>query len=139
MSLLEILIAVLILGIGALGIAAMQASALRGSQSSMEQSQAVISANAMLDSIRANPAGVTAGSYALAMAGAPCTPPAAGGSVASKDINGWIAGMQAAIAPSACGSILIDNLTGVYTIKIQWNETADPAAPLNSISIASRP
>ncbi|MBS0462339.1 MAG: type IV pilus modification protein PilV [Proteobacteria bacterium] len=132
MSLIEVLIAVLILGIGVLGIAAMQASALRNSQSSMQQTQAVIAANAMMDSMRANPGGA----YALAMAGAPCAPPSAGATVASKDLNAWIAGMQTAISPSACGSVACAG--NVCTVTVQWNETADPASPTNSVVIQSR-
>ena len=42
MSLLEVLIAVLVLAIGLLGIAALQATALRNSQSSLERNQAVM-------------------------------------------------------------------------------------------------
>ncbi|MFL8092610.1 prepilin-type N-terminal cleavage/methylation domain-containing protein, partial [Xanthomonas vasicola] len=41
-GLIEVLISVVILGVGMLGIAAMQATALRNSQSSLERSQAVI-------------------------------------------------------------------------------------------------
>jgi len=55
-SLLEVLIAVLILAIGLLGVAALQASALRNSQSSLERSQAVIYTYTILDSMRSNTA-----------------------------------------------------------------------------------
>ena len=51
-GLLEVLIAVLVMGIGLLGIAALQATALRNAQSSMERSQAVVQAYAILDSMR---------------------------------------------------------------------------------------
>ena len=44
MSLIEVLVAVLIMGIGLLGIAAMQTVALRNGQSSLERTQAVIRA-----------------------------------------------------------------------------------------------
>ena len=42
LSLIEILVSVVILGIGLLGVAAMQSLALRGGQSSLEASQAVM-------------------------------------------------------------------------------------------------
>src|SRR5690606_1623301 len=53
-SLIEVMVSVLVLGIGLLGVAAMQATALRGGQSSLESSQAVMQANAILEVMRAN-------------------------------------------------------------------------------------
>ena len=54
LSLIEVLVSVLILGIGLLGIAAMQSMALRGGQSSLESSQVVISTNSIIEAMRAN-------------------------------------------------------------------------------------
>ena len=51
MSLLEVLIAVLVLAIGLLGIAALQATALRNSQSSLERNQAVIASYTIADAM----------------------------------------------------------------------------------------
>ena len=53
-SLLEVLIAVLILAIGLLGIAALQAVTLRNMQGSSDRSVAVIQTYAMFDMMRAN-------------------------------------------------------------------------------------
>lgn len=133
MTLLEILIAVLILGIGVLGIAAMQAYAMRNTQSSMQQTQAVIAANALMDSMRANPSGA----YALTMPSpGSCPVPSAGTTVASKDLNAWISGMQTAISPNACGSVACAG--GTCTVTVRWSETADPAQQINSIVMQSR-
>src|SRR5690606_8210568 len=62
-GLLEVMISVLILGIGLLGIAAMQATALRNGQSSLERTQAVIQTYAVLDLLRANRTNAIAGYY----------------------------------------------------------------------------
>lgn len=133
MSLIEVLIAVLILGIGVLGIAAMQASAMRNSQSSMQQSQAVIAANGLMDAIRANPNGV----YALAMPAPPnCPVPTAAASVASKDLHDWVASLQAGIGPNACGSVACNG--GNCTVTVRWSETADPTQPTRTITMQSR-
>ncbi len=129
MSLLEVLIAVLILGIGVLGIAAMQAYALRNSQSSMQQSQAVIASSSILDSVRANPTGT----YNLTMA---CTPPSAGATVASNDLHDWITGLQTSIGPSACGSIACNG--NVCTVNVQWTDSADSAQPTQTVVMQSR-
>ena len=48
-TLIEVLVAVLVMAIGLLGIAALQATALRNSQSSLERSQAVVHTYAILD------------------------------------------------------------------------------------------
>ena len=55
-GLIEVMVAVLILGVGLLGIAAMQTTALRNSQSSLERSQAVMQTYAILDAMRAKDA-----------------------------------------------------------------------------------
>lgn len=133
MSLIEVLIAVLILGIGVLGIAAMQASALRNSQSSMQQSQAVISANGLMDAMRANPNGA----YALTMpAPGSCPVPSAGATVASKDLHDWIAGLQAGIGPNACGAVAC--AASNCTVTVRWSETADPTQPTRTLTMQSR-
>ena len=119
MSLIEILISVLIFGIGMLGIAAMQATALRNGQTSMQQSQAVIEANAIMDAIRANPA--NASSYAMTMASSPCTPPATGATVVASDKHWWITNLQSNIAPDACGSIAWNS--GVCTVTVKWSDS----------------
>lgn len=133
MSLIEVLIAVLILGIGVLGIAAMQASAMRNSQSSMQQSQAVIFANGLMDAMRANPNG--AYSRSMPSPGS-CPVPSAGASVASKDLHDWIAGLQSDMGPNACGAVACN--AGNCTVTVRWSETADPTQPTRTITMQSR-
>src|SRR5690606_10519903 len=53
-SLIEVMVSVLVLGVGLLGIAAMQSVALRGGQSSLESTQAVMQTTAIIEAIRAN-------------------------------------------------------------------------------------
>lgn len=54
MSMIEVLIAIVILAIGALGIAGLQARALKGNENSLQRSQAIIASSYMLDLIRAD-------------------------------------------------------------------------------------
>lgn len=54
MSMIEVLVAIVILGLGALGIAALQARALKGNESSVQRTQAVIAANYLLDAVRSD-------------------------------------------------------------------------------------
>ncbi len=121
-GLLEVLIAILVLAIGVLGAAAMQATALRNSQSALERSQAVIQTYSIMDAMRANrTAAISAGSYDLAMA-SPCVIPAAG-ALAASDLNSWLTSLQAALGPSACGSITREGTDGDVVVTVQWNDS----------------
>ncbi len=132
-SLIEVMISVLVMAIGLLGIAAMQTIALRNSQGSLERSQAVISAYAALDAMRANRAQALAGAYNTG--GFICSA-SGSASLAAADttawINGWrtALGLDAADAASGCGSISCDAGTGVCDVGLRWDEsrTTDAAA-----------
>jgi len=87
LSLIEVLVSVVVIGIGLLGIAAMQSLALRGAQSSLESSQATIQTNAIIEAMRAN--SVNANAYNGTWAAPP-----AGATVAQRDLNEWLAGMR---------------------------------------------
>ncbi len=69
-SLLELLTAVLVVGVGALGAAKLQMSSVQNNRAALEYSVATILAEDMLERIRANPSG------AYADAGAGQAPPA---------------------------------------------------------------
>lgn len=63
MTLIEVLIALLVLSIGLLGIAGLQLTGLRENQNAQYGTQAIYLANDMADRMRANPAGVAAANY----------------------------------------------------------------------------
>jgi type IV pilus assembly protein PilV len=70
-TLMEVLIALVILSIGLLGMAGMQLFSLKSSQSAYFQSQASYFANDILDKIRANPVGFNNGNYDSAYSSIP--------------------------------------------------------------------
>lgn len=115
-SLLEVLIAVLILAIGMLGIAAMQAVSLRNSQGALERSQATIQGYAILDAMRSNLTDARANQYNM---GITCLAPA-NTSLITSDQNRWINSLQTAIGPTACGSVAC--AANVCEITVQWND-----------------
>lgn len=120
-SLLEVLISVLILGIGMLGVAALQATALRNSQSSLEQSQAVIQTYAILDAMRVNREEAISGSYNLALASG-CDVPAAGATLAEADLRRWIQELKSSLGSSACGGVAC--IVGAdCTITVRWDDS----------------
>lgn len=80
LTLIEVLIAVVVLAIGLLGIAGLQSAALSNNLISYQYTQASSLAQAMIERMRANRDGVRSGAYAIA---ADATPPAAGVNCAS--------------------------------------------------------
>ena len=62
-SLIEILVAVLVIAIGLLGVAGMQLIGLKGNQQSFSKNQAAHHAQAILEKMRGNPAGVISNKY----------------------------------------------------------------------------
>lgn len=117
-SLLEVLIAVLILAIGLLGIAALQAVTLRNMQSSSDRTVAVIQTYAMFDMMRANRASAQGGAYNTG--GFICEAPG-GATRSALDTARWIAQAQAAMGPTACGAIDC-NAAGRCDVQMRWNE-----------------
>lgn len=117
-SLIEVMVSVVVIAIGLLGIAAMQSVALRGGQSSLESSQAVMQTSSIIESIRANRNNV--GAYN--MGAMQCATPA-GGSLAQNDIAAWIESLKNTIGTPAdtttCGQI-----TGCPScvITVQWDD-----------------
>jgi type IV pilus assembly protein PilV len=118
-SLIEVLISVLIMGIGMLGIAAMQATALRNNQSALDRSQAVVQSYTILDAMRANRKAALAGDY-----NNPSMVCEAGdtGSLADDDIAAWVGSLKATMGPAACGSVNCDS-NNVCTVTVQWDES----------------
>lgn len=124
MSLIEVLVAVLVLAVGLLGIAAMQALALRGGQGSLESSQAVMAANSIIEAMRANR--TNAASYVYNGIAACGNVPAAAADLASNDLNNWVTQLKETIGSgvatdtTTCGSISAAG--GLYRITVQWDD-----------------
>ncbi|MDE2407598.1 MAG: type IV pilus modification protein PilV, partial [Xanthomonadaceae bacterium] len=122
MSMIEVLVSVMVLGIGLLGIAAMQSIALRGGQGSLETSQAVMASNSIIEAMRANRANAAAYVYDGTTS---CTStPAAGTTLASNDLNFWVTSLKNTIgsATTTCGKIV--SLGGNnYRVTVQWDDT----------------
>lgn len=121
-TLIEVLVSVLVLSIGLFGAAALQVSAMRNNQSSYEHAQMTVLTQAMLDSMRANLAGVANGQYEIA--DWTCTPPAAG-TLAATDLSVWIGTVQAQIHPGACGRITCPDPAPRRdcTVGIRWDDS----------------
>jgi type IV pilus assembly protein PilV len=120
-SLIEVLVAVVVLSIGLLGVAAMQSVALRGGQSSLETSQAVMQTNAILEAMRAN--GANAEAYNTG--GMVCTA-VAGAGVAGSDLQTWITDLKNNITNDDTDATTCGQITGcpeACVITVQWDDS----------------
>lgn len=130
-SLIEVLIALVILSVGLLGIAGMVAASMKSKDSSYMRTQATALTSVILDRMRANRATATAGSYDIAIGTAPTAPPSddctttacTPGQIANLDLTLWKNDL-ASILPSGDGSIatLTNNQMTQVTISVQWND-----------------
>ncbi len=120
-TLIEILIAALILAVGMLGVGAMQSAALRNSQSSLERSQAVLETYAILDTMRANLIAARAGAYNMPLT---CEP-IVGSTRAEVERAAWHEGVNDRLGEDACARIACTD--NVCTIELQWDDSRGTA------------
>lgn len=134
-SLLEVMIALLVLAVGLLGLAALQNLGLRINHQSYERTQATILIEDMIDRMRANPAGVVAGDYTQAMTNVPptvsqnCEASACVTStdMATYDRNRWITAIsgtptQRGVLAGGQGGIAPVAGTSRFDISVSWQE-----------------
>ncbi len=115
MSLVEILVAIVILSVGLLGLAGLQANSLRASQGSLYRAQAAALAGDLAERMRTNLGDARNYSHALGD-----TPPA-GSSVRAADIADWLARVQS--LPGGQGAVAVDAAANRVTITVQWDDT----------------
>ncbi len=146
-SLLEVLVAVLVLSLGMLGLAGMQVAGIKSNQSAQSRSIATIQAYDMLDRLRANLSAAEAGSYNLALAANAVDFDSS--SVAKTDLNGWLVrladelpGGDGGIARSSSAENFVACAGGAgcdyFWITVQWSglgsaEAGDGAAAERSL------
>lgn len=121
-SLIEILIALLVLSIGLVGLARFQNTVLQGNHSAYLRSQTTILLYDIADRMRANRSAALSGAYNISsLTGATCdyTPPT--GSQASKDKAEWLNSLVCQLTPDAQGQIT-QNSSDTFTVRIQWND-----------------
>lgn len=124
-SLIEVLIALVIMSVGMLGIAGLYVQSMQAGRTSMFRHHAVTMAGDVADRIRANP---TAGGAYTAATGTDnscvagtvvCTP----AQMAANDILIW-RNEAGSTLPSGDIAVAFDNTISppVYTITVSWNE-----------------
>jgi type IV pilus assembly protein PilV len=119
-SLVEVLISVLVLTLGLLGIAALQANVVKYNHSAQLRSMAVYQAANMIDRMRANLAGVTAGNYnnVSGIPTAPTCTSCSSSETATKDINAWN-NENSLLLPAGQGTVTGNG--SIFTITVRWD------------------
>jgi type IV pilus assembly protein PilV len=130
-TLLEVLIALLILSIGLLGLASLQTNGLRSNQMASMRTTATQLAYDIADRMRANPVGVDAQNYVIAVNDADPVIPAgencenvtcSASQMATYDLAQWrgavgsLPGGTSSIARIVTGSVV------THTITVYWDE-----------------
>lgn len=114
-SLLEVLIAVIVLSLGLLGLAGLQTSALRNNQSAMERSMAVIESYSIIDAMRIDPDAVENGLFNLEIDADPEE-----GTFAGNELVKWRARLEVSLGADAVGSV--GCVGTLCTVTVQWND-----------------
>lgn len=121
-SLIEVLVAMVVLSIGLLGMAGLQANSLKLNQTSMQRSQASIHAYELLDLMRSDQRSAIDGNYDLAEGGTPSS---------GTELAAWWERMRASMGSAASAEIcrVSDPAAGAcdgggeyFRISLIWNE-----------------
>ncbi|HFE32669.1 MAG TPA: type IV pilus modification protein PilV [Gammaproteobacteria bacterium] len=152
-TLLEILIALIILSIGLLGLAGLQANSLKNNNSAYQRTQASLLANEMLDRIRANRQGLETGAYdaidSTSTSDPGCiTSGCSNMQMAQYDAHDW-SDRLANLLPSGQGTVSGGGANSVFTITVMWDDartgatgtacSGDTSVDLTCFTLSTRP
>lgn len=144
-TLIEVLIALLVLSFGMMGMAGVQSVSLRGNQAAYFRTQATSLSMDIVERMRANLTGVGAGAYnnVAGSATASCftTAGCTSTQMADQDINDWLAQVTALLPggtavvcldsggdDGTAAAFACDNTGAIYAIKIWWDDNRDGTA-----------
>lgn len=135
-TLLEVLVALVVLSIGLLGLSGLQTSSLRNNHSAFLRSQATLLSTDIVDRMRANRAAAAAGDYDIGYAASPTSTTCVAGcsalDVAKVDVRQW----RDYVGRLPGGESQIDvSATGIAEIRVRWSDSRDAA---NKLEIVTR-
>ncbi len=149
-TMIELLVALLVLAVGLLGMASLQAVGMRQTINAQLTSQAVNLARDMAERMRANPVGIKAGAYD-AVTGSEqdpgCQPVCSPLQQAALDAFEWADGVRRALGGyddsgndnGTVVSLVTANADGTFTIRVGWNELGEEGAQGNSFVLRFQP
>jgi type IV pilus assembly protein PilV len=140
-TLVEALVALVVLAVGMLGIASLYVTTLRASGSATSRMQAINLAGDLGDRIRANRTARAAYAGAAAANGTTCigtgvTCTAA--QMAAHDLFVWQAAIQQALPGAPVGTVTVNTATTptTYQITVSWVESGQTAANAQSYTLS---
>ena len=128
LTLIEILIALIVLSVGLLGLASMQTASVKFTTSSNQRTQATALAYDLVDRMRGNRLAALNGDYNVAFES---PVPACGafdgsGTLSDQDIAAWRNAMACRL-PQSTGSVT--RVNDEFTITIIWDDSQGAGAP----------
>jgi type IV pilus assembly protein PilV len=121
-SLIEVLVALVVLSVGLLGLAALQTNAVGFNHDAYLRSQATILAYDIADRIRANRQEAISEAYDSVFATTlPACNAAVAGTVVQQDIAAWRRALVCAL-PGGNGQIDWDTAAEILTIAVRWDK-----------------
>ena len=130
-SLIEVMVAIVIFGVGMLGLALLQMKGAQFTKESSSRTNALLQADSLADAMRANPQAIAPANgsssyYLYSGAAAPSSSgcPDAACRRAKQDLSEWLAGLKnggvsAIGSPSA--TVSEDSQLGTFTVLVSWN------------------
>ena len=138
-SLIEVLVAVLVLSIGFLGIAALQALSLSTNNSAMARSMATIGSYSILDAMRADAANAKAGVYNTKITPSICPTPPTSAKLSDAQLGQWCSQLGSTLGATASTKGAINcTTTGDCTITITFDDSRSGAGGTNDQTITTR-
>ncbi len=133
---LELLVALLVTSVGVLGIVGLAALSARHQRSAAAHAEAVRLAGDIIERVRANPAGLHAGGYAVsgdAVEGPDCRAGScAAAQMAAFDLAQWRCALGASTTDQGCrgplrakGTVAADASAGSVRVTIQWRDQGE--------------
>lgn len=129
LTLVEILVALVVLSIGLLGLAGLQTLSLKFNTSAFHRTQATALAYDFADRMRANRQAALADQYTIAFQDpAPaCGAPNLAGTIAQQDVSIW-RNTLACRLPQSTGAVTRNG--NVFTLSVRWDDTHGQEAPM---------
>lgn len=153
-TLIEVLVALIVLSVGLLGLARMQLVGLRSNADANYRTQATLLAYDMADRMRANMVGVQNGNYDNITTTKPADPNCittgcSAAQMAQKDARDWLTRLESPTLPAGRGTVNDNNGDGVFAITVMWDEgrtgatgtgcTGNAAVDLQCLQVSSQP
>lgn len=125
-TLVEILVAIIVLAFGLLGLAGLQLNSLKNNNSAYLRTQATLLAYDMLDRMRANQPGVANGDYDQLLETVPTDPGCietgcSVSDIAETDAWEWTQ-IIGEVMPSGKGRVVGNGEGSIFTITVMWDD-----------------